>query len=372
MGLMTSDAKLFGLDLRELTAELHDAFHKLVRMPWLRRAMPFTLVKVAGDAATIAGARAQGMHIEWTDLSSDVLERVTHTAVLLDSEQVLQRSLTLPPMAPAALRSAIELDVQTMTPFAPQDTLWSYVQHPLAKAQGRQRVEVVIASRNQVEQALRLQSARLPGDGHPEVWAPAGAELVVLPGFGEPARLRSEAKRRNWILMGLGIVLALGVALAVTPSLQLRMRAIDASQQLAALTKTSAEVMAQRQALVEGGANLGKLQERLQQQLNHLQVLAVLTKVLPDDSAAQRVVLRGTKLTVQGLTSNASNVVALLAKTPGFLDVRLPTAVTRAPGSGKENFVLEANIDPNVLGLLAKAAEEKPSVEGDADPKEAQ
>jgi len=167
-------------------------------------------------------------------------------------------------------------------------------------------------------------------------------------------------------------VLALGVALAVTPSLQLRMRAIDASQQFAALTKSSAEVMAQRQELVEGGQNLGKLQERLQQQLNHLQVLAVLTKVLPDDAAAQRVVFRGTKLTVQGLTNNASNVVALLAKTPGFQDVRLPTAVTRVPGSGKENFVLEASVDPQILGLLAKTEEEKSSADADADAKEAQ
>jgi general secretion pathway protein L len=62
----------------------------------------------------------------------------------------------------------------------------------------------------------------------------------------------------------------------------------------------------------------------------------------------------------------------LLAKTPGFQEVRLPTAVTRVPGSGKESFTLEANIDPQVLGMFAKGEEDQPPPEGQADAKEAQ
>jgi general secretion pathway protein L len=371
---MTSDAKLFGLDLRGLSAELSDALRKLTQLPWLHRVLPSSRVQVLEGGSAPVAARAQGDSIEWAGDDGEALDKASHTAVLLDSEQVLQRVLMLPPMAPAALRSAIELDVQTMSPFASQDTVWSYAQSPADK--GRQRIDVVITSRQQVDQALRLQSARLAADAVPEVWAPSERAPVVLPGFGEGARLRSEARRRNAILTGLGLILVLGGVLAVTPTLQLRMRALDASQQFAAQTRASAAVMSQRETLVEGGQDLGRLQERLQQQINHVQVLAVLTEALPDDAAVQRVSFRGTKLTVQGLTNNASNMVALLAKTPGFQDVRLPTAVTRVPGSGKESFVLEASINPQILGLLAPKEEPQPSEEAganaDADAKEAQ
>jgi general secretion pathway protein L len=372
MSLMTSDAKLFGLDLRGLSSELREAWQALQRLPLFSRLLPASMVQVWGGAQAPVVARAQGANIEWLDGSAGLLQQAQYAAVLLDDDQVLQRVLKLPQMGPAAMRGAIELDVQTMTPFFPQDTLWAYAVRPAARAGELLHVEVVLASRAQVEQALRLRASGMPEGIHPEVWAPTSDKPVVLPGFGEAARWRGEAKRGGWIGLGAVGVLAMALALAVTPTAQLRLRAVDAVQQFSRLTKSTSEVMAQRQALAEGGQDLGKLQDRVRQQINHLQVLATLTKVLPDDTAAQRVVFRGGKLTVQGLTSNASNVVALLAKTPGFQEVRLPTAVTRVPGSGKESFTLEANIDPQVLGMFAKGEEDQPPPEGQADAKEAQ
>ncbi|AOV03120.1 PilN domain-containing protein [Delftia tsuruhatensis] len=372
MTLMTSDAKLFGLDLRGLSSELREAWSALQRLPLISRLLPASMVQVWAGAQAPSVARAQGSNIEWLDGPTGLLQQARYAAVLLEDDQVLQRVLKLPQMGPSAMKGAIELDVQTMTPFASPDTLWAYAVRPAARVGGLLHVEVVLASRAQVEQVLRQRAASLPEGVYPEVWAPTSERPVVLPGFGETSRWRSEAKRGGWLLLGVLGVLVMALALAVTPTAQLRLRAIDASQQFSRLTKSTSEVMAQRQALAEGGQDLGKLQERVQQQINHLQVLATLTKVLPDDTAAQRVVFRGSKLTVQGLTNNASNVVALLAKTPGFQEVRLPTAVTRVPGSGKESFTLEANIDPQILGMLAKAEEDRPSPEGEAAAKEAQ
>jgi general secretion pathway protein L len=372
MTLMTSDAKLFGLDLRGLSSELREAWQALQRLPLLSRLLPASMVQVWVGAQAPIVARAQGVNIECLDGETTLLAQAQYTAVLLEDDQVLQRVLKLPQMGPTAMRGAIELDVQTMTPFAPQDTLWAYAVRPAARAGALLHVEVVLASRAQVEQVLRQRASSMPEGVHPEVWAPTSGSPVVLPGFGETSRWRGEAKRGGWIGLGVIGVLVMALALAVTPTAQLRLRAVDAGEQFSRLSKSTSEVVAQRQALVEGVQDLGKLQERVQQQINHLQVLATLTKVLPDDTAAQRVVFRGSKLTVQGLTNNASNVVALLAKTPGFQEVRLPTAVTRVPGSGKESFTLEANIDPQVLGMLAKAEEDKPPAEGGAIAKEVQ
>ncbi|WP_448678443.1 PilN domain-containing protein [Delftia acidovorans] len=360
MALMTSDAKLFGLDLRGLSAELGDALRKLSQSAWLRRLAPTSLVGVWANASGPVGAKVLGTHIEWNVSAREALEKTAYKAVLLDPEQVLQRVVVLPVMAPASLRGAIELDVHTMTPFAPQDTLWAYAESTGPQPPGRLRIEIVIASRSQVEQVLRQQSMLLPAGSTPEVWAPASTTTVILPNFGESRRRHAEVRRRNWILVGLGCVLLLAVALAVTPTLQLQQRALDARQQFSKLAEASKDTVAKRQLLVEEGQELGKLQERLQQQPDHLRVLAALTEALPDDAATQRIVLRGSKLTIQGLTGNASNTAAMLAKVPGFLEVRLPTAVTRVPGSSKESFALEANIDPKVLGQYVRE-EDKPA-----------
>ena len=112
-----------------------------------------------------------------------------------------------------------------------------------------------------------------------------------------------------------------------------------------------------------GVEEIAALQKLQREQINHLQVMAALTQLFPDDTAVQRVSFSGSKLAIQGLSSNASNVVQLMSKAPGFLEVRMPSAVTRASGSNKESYTVEAVLDPKVFGVLAS-----PEAEAQAAP----
>lgn len=78
-------------------------------------------------------------------------------------------------------------------------------------------------------------------------------------------------------------------------------------------------------------------------------MLTALTKVLPDNTATQRIVIEGLHLSLEGLSANATQVQQLLSQEPGFHSVRMPSAITRDSNSNLENFVLEVDLDPQIF-----------------------
>lgn len=356
MALMTSDAKLFGVDLSSLGRQLHEAWQQLADLPLLRRCMPATRMQIV-DSQTDAWVRGNRLSWDLPVQGRQPKRPAAYSAVLVGADQVLARTLQLPLMPSKALRGAVELDVYTMSPFSPEQTLWAYA---VRGGDGRagQKVDVAITSRDLLAQAMQANAGQGVGSGEPEVWLQASAGPIMLPGFGEQRRLGREARQRIWLLCGVVVVLGLVAALAITPTAQLRLRAIDASNQFTKLAKGTSEVAAQRQAMMVEAESVSELLKLQQQQLDHLRILSLLTQLLPDDTALQRIQFKGTKLTVNGLSDNASVVVSKLAQAPGFREVRLPSAVTRAARASKESFVLEAVMDPQILGLHAVAQKE--------------
>jgi general secretion pathway protein L len=355
MPLLSSDAKLFGIDLSSLGGQLREAWQQLAHLPWMRRFMPRFPVKVAGWESRPDGmAWVRGDRLEWVQRANGgTTASPDYAAVLLPSEQVLVRTLRLPAMSPKALHGAVQLDVQMMSPFTEEQTLWAYAARSPGGASSVRLVDVVITSRDQVEGALKEQGYRLPAGMAPEVWADAVTQTIMITGFGEQRRLAREARQRIWLLTGVLVVAALAAALAATPTAQLYLRAEDANAQFARLTQATRDVVTKRQALVAEAESVSALMDRRNQQIDHLRVMALLTRVLPDDTAVQRVQFKGDKLTVQGLSDDTSEAVRLLSKEPGLRDVRLPSAVTRSSRTSKESFTLEATLDPAVLGVHA-------------------
>lgn len=150
-------------------------------------------------------------------------------------------------------------------------------------------------------------------------------------------------------MLGASVVLTLTVLILLTPSLKLRQETLQAMQQTAVLTQQTAPAAAQRQALMAQAQDLHTLAPQLQQQIDHLRVLAALTKVLPDNTATQRIVIEGLHLSLEGLSANATQVQQLLSQEPGFHSVRMPSAITRDSNSNLENFVLEVDLDPQIF-----------------------
>lgn len=368
MAKLQSQATLFGLDLAPAWAKLQQL---LVALPILRSleswVRPSTVQHLTTDSAPAqppAAVQLRGR--QWLGpCAADPAAPPRSAALVVDADLVLHRRLHLPALSGADLDAAVQLQALTLSPFAAHDLVCAYQHTPehatQATAHTGRQVDVVLASKKMLEEACQqaVSSYQLKSD--PEIWLPTPDGPMLCPGWGESARLRQERRQRWGLVAGALVVVALALVLALTPSLKLRQKVVQALSQTAALAQQTADAAAQRQSLLAQAQQLNTLVPQLQQQIDHLRVLAALTRVLPDDTATQRIVIEGTHLSLHGLSSNATRVQQLLSQEPGFQGVRMPAAITRDGNSNLENFVLEADLDPTVFAIWPLPAAEAPA-----------
>lgn len=282
-----------------------------------------------------------------------------HVAVELPEPLRLERRLALPPMPSPRMHEAVALEVRSASPFDAADLVWGW---RAAQGRGGKTVDVtvVLASRRAVEGRLQSLAERIAPGAAPEVWALAGPGLpIVVQGFGEAARQRSAARGRvaAYALLALAIVLA--AAAATTPTVQLKLRAAQATLASQQADQQMAPLVAQRESLVRGQEAIAALREQMQDHVEALAVIELLTQLFPDDTYLQRVQVQGAKVTVSGQTPNAAALMNQLGGHPGVRDVRAPAAATRSMAAGRENFTVEWTLAPELLRPTIQAARGK-------------
>ncbi len=359
----TESRRPFGIDTAQWPAQWQAAGALLLGLPGLRRLaprLPVTLHPADGRGAT-HWLMAQGV----AQPAPDAAPGAPIQALQLPAERVLERRLTLPPLAAADLAQAVALDVAAASPFGPEQTVWGYRSERLDGE--RLRVDVAIAARAQVEQCL--QAAALADDPPPEVWvlpataAPAGSlpdgamRPIVLQGFGEGLR---QARTRQGVSRRLGLAaLALLVlaALVVTPTALQRAKARQAMAAFDAMQKQAAPQLAQRESLMKQLERLQTLAQLQEQQLALGPVLDLLTRTLPDGAWLTGLRVEGNKLVLNGLADDAAALVQRLAEQPGAHDVRLTSPATRGAGAAKETFIIELGLDAHRYGPVLAGKE---------------
>ncbi|GKT22025.1 PilN domain-containing protein [Acidovorax sp. SUPP3334] len=349
MPSISSDARFLGVDLHALWRDIRSPWRGMHAWPllsWLTPSAPIVLLH-PGDGVSF-----------WLgdDKQSKVTGRVkaSFTAVELPEDYVLRRTLTLPPMAESDIANAGALEVRAISPFPESDLVWGC--RALEDSPGGLRIELALASRRQIGQYLAAQAGRLGGVSGPEVWVLGGQHRpIVLGGYGEGSR---QAHALRWRRAGYGLLLliaALVAAIAVTPTLQLRERALEAAQSYQDAARRTAPVVAKRDALMQSVEKLGMLSEVLSTRIEPMRVLDKLTQLLPDDTYLQSFRLQGSKVTIVGMTGNAAALMQVLGNEPGLREVRAPSAATRMGNSAKETFAIEFTLDSQVFGVVGKA-----------------
>jgi hypothetical protein len=172
-----------GFDLEQLLAVLRRGWRKVLRYPVFARLLPPEPVRVrypSGDLSVWpSGACPRAAQAE---------------AFMLPEGLLLRRMLSMPSLAAAAQREAIELAVSATSPFPPEKTVWGW---RAASGSGLE-IELVMALRDRVsDYLLRATGQRYLGEI--EVWASglAGDAPIVLQGYGERRRLM-RTYRRYW------------------------------------------------------------------------------------------------------------------------------------------------------------------------------
>lgn len=347
--MIQNQARLFGLDLSAAASEWRAAWAGLWHGPWRRWLTPATTVRLLlpdGSDAVWTGAGRPLL----TQPGAQALARARFVGVVLPEDLLLRRSWALPPLADASRQSAIELELRGISPFAAADTLSVHATEPAAA--GKLQVHAALVSRPHVAQYLAEQAPRLGKLTDPEVWVPLGAQgehWRHLAGFGGGRRERTGTLWAVVAALVLLACLAVAAGMALTPTLQLRERALQAQQNFAELQAKAAPAMQHREALVRNAGMLEAVNGITAQRLPALQVLDLVTRWLPDGTFLTNFQLEGLKVRLAGQTDNAANLMRQLGSQPGLIDVKAPTAAVKVPGLNKETFTLEFTLDPKPL-----------------------
>lgn len=347
MPAISSDARFLGVDLQAVWLDMRKALqgvHQWPLLAWLTPAVPVRLLQADGSQSIWCDG------VEMTQSRQRVVDAKC-VAIELPETLVLRRQLTLPPMAAQDIANAVALDARSVSPFGPGEVAWGYSINALAK--GSIAVEIALASRRQIQQYVSTQAERVRQATDPEVWVRGaqGVAPLVFEGFGEVQRSQQAARWRHLGYGLLGTVALLLIAIAVTPTAQLRLRAMQAVHAYDEVVGRVAPAVREREELLQSAEQLSSLAEVLVGRIEPLTLMDRLTQALPDDTALQTVKLQGGKVTILGLTGDASALMKILGEQPGLRDVRAPSAATRMPGAQKESFMIEFMLDPAHFGV---------------------
>lgn len=346
--MIDNQARLFGLDLSSLGSEWRAAWHGLWHGPWRRWLTPAMPVRLLLPDGSDAIWSSHGRPLQFKP-DAQALARARFVGVVLPEELLLRRSWTLPPLPEAARQSAVDLELRGISPFAATDALSVHAFEPAPG--GKLQVHAALMSRTHVAQYLATQAPRLSKAADPEVWVglgPKNAQWRDVPGFGGGRR---ERRQSLWAALAVVMVmacLAVLVAMAVTPTLQLRERALQAQQNFAELQAKAAPAIGHRESLVRHAEMLDSATRSIGQQMPAVQTLDLITRWLPDGTFLTSFQIEGLKVRLAGQTDNAANLMRQLGVQPGVQDIKSPTAAVKVPGLNRETFTLEFTLDLKV------------------------
>ncbi|MDB5947221.1 MAG: Fimbrial assembly family protein [Ramlibacter sp.] len=267
-------------------------------------------------------------------------------AVQLPEDMVLTRSLPLPRMSQAHSAEAVELEVRSNSPFAPGELAWGSLVRELEG--GQKQVDIAITSRRHVSDFIQNRWPELAaGVPAPEVWALSGQGTpVVLQGYGEARRVHRAVVERRWNWALAAAALALATLAAMTPTIQLRQRALEAADAFDAVLRRVGPLVRKRDELAALNDRVRALDVIAAGRVDPAAVMEYLTRILPDDTYLYSLDIQKTKITASGHTVDASALLQKLSSDPRLRNVKAPTAVTRLPGATKEAFVIEFTMEP--------------------------
>lgn len=274
-------------------------------------------------------------------------------AVELPDDLVLRRGLVLPRMSEPHAAEAVRLEARSNSPFPVEDLAWGSLVRELEG--GRKHVDLALASRRHVSGFLQDRWPELLAAAkQPEVWSWSGQDPpVVIQGYGEVHRLHAAAMGRRWNWILAGVVLALATMVALTPTIQLRQRAVEAVGAFDAVLRRVAPLVRKRDELAALNDKVRSLELIVAERVDPAAVMEYLTRILPDDTYLYGLDVQKAKITASGHTVDASALLQKLSSDPMLKNVRAPMAVTRQPGATKEAFVIEFSMEPKVAPASA-------------------
>jgi len=283
------------------------------------------------------------------------------------SERTLRRSITLPAAAEDNLRQVLMFEMDRQTPFKAEQVYFDYRVGARTAADRNLQVELVVVPRAQLDSELAVLAASGAQLDGVDCWqAGSGSRRAGLNLL--PAERR--VKRRN---LQLRLNLALGAAALVLLVTVMLQSLANRESALAAMTQEvekaqneAKQATALRKTLEDTIGSANFLSRKKRDTPLMVDLLDDLTKRLPDDTYLERLSVDDkNRIEMQGLSSDASKLIALLQKSEVLTNPSVQGTIQPDPRTKKDRFNI--TLEFRSLAESDKAHDGKPAEHGRKD-----
>jgi general secretion pathway protein L len=255
----------------------------------------------------------------------------------------LRKVLDLPLAAREDLEQLLRFEMDRLTPFKAEEVYFAQQVVGTDPAARRIAVELQLAPRRVVDQALAtaqrlgLVARRVELAGA----APGAEALNLLPGEAGAGARESRLNRALVLLAA-----ALAVTAVVIPLRRQQAALEDLETRVAAARAEAEESMALRARLDQLTQSAQFLVAQKTARPMVTEVLAELTRLVPDQAHIIQLELRDGTVQLHGYAATASELIGLLDQSELFKTPQFRSPVTQDPRSGSERFHVSVELAP--------------------------
>ncbi|MFC1740726.1 PilN domain-containing protein, partial [Pseudomonadota bacterium] len=262
--------------------------------------------------------------------------------LLLRLASVLNTQVRLPAAAEPNLAQVLAYEMDRQTPFKASDVYYDWKVLDRGGESGQVSLELYVAPRSEVDALIQTVSGR--------GFQLAGVDIVdgrntlglnLLP----PDRRSRSINRRVRFNLALGAACVILLALVMAQSLSLRAHQVEELEEAILAVQGEARAVTQiKQQIEDNSEAAGFLAKKRAETPLSIAVLADITRILPDDTYLDRLVINKSSVQMQGKSQNAQQLIELVNESP-LLDEAAFRGSTRLDArSGLEIFEVNANV----------------------------
>ncbi len=255
-------------------------------------------------------------------------------------EAVLEKQHVVPTAPRRELTQLLRHELERVTPFTADAVFWNWDGRPKAGDRSRTVVTLTMVPKAAMVPALEALANLGIQPRFIEVGPLERPRLLAIKDGVERSASYLLIRGLAWSCVGLAVVALFLPVLLQELALHSTESAIDNLQ------PTITQVETLRRNINAGGAGREVLAREMQRTGDVLQVLATVTRILPDDTYLTEFSLRDRQMVLSGRSAAAARLITGLSADPTIRDAAFSAPVTRIEGATSDVFSIQAGIAP--------------------------
>lgn len=260
----------------------------------------------------------------------------------LSTRDVLEKTLVLPIAAQAQLDQVLAFEMDRETPFTPEELYWNHRVEAVDRQHGRLTVRLWLLPKATLAPLL----AELGRVGIVPRWAEIGDGIGEIPDLpldrDSGSRRPRDKSRLLWPAAVCCAALALGAIVTPFARQSTALAVLDREVGEGQAAARRAEALRQEIDRLSHSADLVK--NAFDKAGRPLEVLATVTRLLPDDTYLTELDLQQRKLTISGRSAAAARLIGAFAADGKFRNPTFAAPVTRVEALRAEVFTIVADV----------------------------